>query len=165
MLTKRQKNERYLSMFTFFFGLLMLMTLFIPSAKGGNYTFMGLDIVFGEAFYNTNNPVIVMFSWYNFLVYFLPITGGILLVIFDRLLNHESKIKLVLSFLPMVLFLSSFLMFFFIPQFTNVLVGDEPLLEHIDFYVGPFFAIGFIIVGVFTSFMYFVQESKIHQLF
>ena len=165
MHTKRQKNERYLSMFTFFFGLLILMTLFIPSAKAGNYTFMGLDIVFGNAFYNTNEPFLILFSGYNFSVYFLPIIGSILLVFLDRLVYYESKARLILSVFPVITFFSSLLMFFFIPSHTFIKIGEVISQEQIEFYVGPFFAIVFIIAGLFTSFVYFIQESKIHQIF
>lgn len=164
MLTKRQKNERYLSMFTFLFGLLMLMTLFVPSAKGERYTFMGLDIVFGDAIYGPSEAVVVLFSWFNFMVYFLPIIGGIMLVLIDRVMLHESKIKLMISVLPVLMFIASLVLMFFIPRNTSIMIGDIILQEQIEFYVGPFFAIGFIIAGMFTSFMYLVQEGKIHQM-
>lgn len=164
MLTKRQKNERYLSMFTFFFGLLVLMTLFVPSVKTGNNTFMGLDIVFGNAIYGTNEPIIILFSWFNFFVYFLPIIGGISLVLFDRLLYHESKIKLILSVFPMIMFVASFVMLLFVPDFVVIKIGVTTLLQDdIGYYVGPFFAVGFIIAGIGTSLFYFIQEIKIHQ--
>lgn len=164
MLTKRQKNERYLSMFTILFGLLLLMTLFIPSAKAGPYTFMGLDIVFGDVLYQASGPVSLLFSWLNFAVYFLPITAGIIIVLVDRLMLHESKIKWVVSSIPAIMIFTSCIMLFLIPSHTVIMVGDQVLQERVEFYVGPFFAIGFIIAGLFTSVMYFIQESKIHQV-
>lgn len=164
MLTKRQKNEQYLSMFSFFFGLLVLMTLFIPSLKAGNYTYMGLDIVFGDTIYRADTSVSLAFSWFNFSVYFLPIFGGICLVFIDRFMYHESKAKLWVSLLPGLLFFVSFLMLFFIPSTMNIMVGDVLVNEEISFYVGPFFAIGFILAGLVTSLMYIVQEGKIHQI-
>lgn len=164
MLTKRQRNEQYLAMFSFLFGLLILMTLFIPSLKIGNYTFMGLDIVFGKTIYRADEMLVLPFSWFNFVVYFSPIFAGVYLVFIDRLMYHESKVKLYLSILPALLFFSALVMLFFVPQLTELMLDNGSLKEETSFYVGPFFAIGFILAGSFTSILYSLQEGKIHQI-
>jgi len=164
MLTKRQKNEQYLSMFTFFFGLLILMTLFIPSLKIGTYTFMGLDIVFGTTIYRADDLISLPFSWFNFFAYFLPIFAGVFLVLFDRFLYHESKVKLFVSVLPSFLYIAGLVLLFMIPSTTVLIENTVELPLESSFYVGPFFALGFMIAGTITSLLYFWQEGKIHRL-